>query len=210
MITPDLTLYHYWRSSCSWRVRWAFAIKGLPYEAIPVNLLQSEQTGKNHLQRNPSGFVPSLQLGGQSFSESMALLEWLEESYPTPSLLSKDPLQRLRVREFSMKIASGIQPIQNLSVMRFHSDDQDKQRDWSKHWITKGLMACEKLLQGSEDSKFCFGDQLTFADLCLVPQVYNAKRFSVDMNLFPRLEEVYERALKTKTCQDSHPDKFKD
>ena len=95
MSNSELTLYHYWRSSCSWRLRWAFAIKGLPYKAIPVNLLQSEQTGEDHLQRNPSGFVPSLQLGEQRFSSQWLLLSGLK-SYRTPPLLPKEPLQRLR------------------------------------------------------------------------------------------------------------------
>ena len=210
MSGSELTLYHYWRSSCSWRLRWAFAIKGLSYKTTPVNLLKGEQKSDEHCKRNPSAFVPSLQLGEQSFSESLAVLEWLEETYPTPALLPKNSLERLRVREFTMKIASGTQPIQNLSVMRFYSDDKDKQRSWSRHWITKGLSACHDLIKTLPESEYCFGSVVTFADLCLVPQVYNAKRFSVDMSLFPRLEGIYQNCLKTKTCQDSHPDKFQE
>lgn len=201
---PALTLYHYWRSSCSWRVRWVLALKGLPYESVPVNLLKAEQRADDYLAVNPSGLVPTLKVGDRYLSESMAIIEWLEETYPYEPLLPKDPWDKALVRELAMMVVSGIQPVQNLKVTRFYSEDQ-KQRDaWSQHFIEEGFQAIEKKLAAYTGS-YCFGHTLTLADIALIPQVYNALRVQVEMRRFPRIEAIYTHCLKTDACEKAAP-----
>lgn len=207
MPTKKLTLFHYWRSSCSWRVRWALAAKEIPYETKAVNLLEAEHQSKDYKRLNPSGQVPCLKIGEHYISESLAIIEWLDETFPEPRLIPGNPWKKLEVRSLAYKIASGIQPIQNLSVMRKHHRERDEQLRWSRYWIEKGFLAVEKILEGTA-TRFACGSEVTLADLCLVPQVYNAKRFSVDLNHFPKIERVYENCLETKACQEAHPDSF--
>lgn len=207
MKPKNLTLFHYWRSSCSWRVRWALALKEIPYQTKPINLIKDEQKSDFYKQLNPSEQVPCLQVENTFISESLAIIEWLDEIYPYPKILPGDPLKRLQIRSLSYKIASGIQPIQNLCVMKKYHREKEKQLEWSKYWIEKGFKSIEKILEKTA-SPFCFGQQVTLADLCLIPQVYNAKRFSVVMTQFPKIEKIYDNCLTTKACQESHPDQF--
>lgn len=209
MLDKNLTLYHYWRSSCSWRLRWAFHLKNVSYTKKAINLLEGDQKKENYLKLNPSGQVPCIEIENYFVSESFALLEWLEETYPSPELLPQNSISRLKIREFCYKIVCGIQPIQNLAVMKAHSQDVNEQKRWSRMWIERGLKSCERILE-STATRFCFGSELTLADLCLVPQVYNAKRFDVDLGSFPHVHKVYENCLVTDSCQASHPDKSKD
>ncbi len=199
-----LTLYHYWRSSCSWRVRWVLALKGLAYESVPVNLLQGEHKTDSYLAINPNGQVPTLKVGNRHLSESMAIIEWLEEAYPQEALLPKDPWDRAQVRELTMMVVAGIQPVQNLKVGRFYSEDQKKREAWNKHFIEEGFEALEKKLQ-AYPGPFAFGQHLTLADIALVPQVYNALRVGVEMRRFPRIEAVYSHCLKTDECDKAAP-----
>lgn len=203
----NITLYHYWRSSSSWRVRWGLAIKGIEYRSIPVNLLHDEQQSKDFIHMNPAGFVPALDIGGRYFGESLAILEWLEEVFPEPALLPDDPFEKMQVRQFALQIACNTQPIQNLSVLRAHSEDKTKQSAWATMWITKGLQTYEELLKTGRPGQFTFGDSVTMADLCLVPQVYNAKRFGIDTAQWPILNGINERCLQLPTCQAAHPDR---
>jgi maleylacetoacetate isomerase len=200
----NLTLYHYWRSSCSWRVRWALKHKGVAYSEVIVNLLKGEQSNPAFLAKNPGGGVPALEINSKIFGESLAILEWIEETYPTNPLLPQAPIDRLRVRQICQLITSGIQPIQNLSVMRRHSSDPAEQAKWAHHWISLGLEKLELLITSCAGT-YCFGGQLTFADLCLVPQVYNALRFSVDISLFPTVNRINNHCLKLPDCDAAAP-----
>lgn len=202
-----MTLYHYWRSSSSWRVRWGLIIKNIEYRSIPVNLLHGEQQSQDFLTMNPAGFVPALEVNGRFYGESLALLEWLEEAFPSPAILPKDPLDKMMVRQMALQIACNTQPIQNLSVLRAHSENKDKQSEWARRWITKGLDAYEKLLESGQPGNFSFGNNVTMADLCLVPQVYNARRFGIDTSGWPILHTINEKCLATRECQAAHPDK---
>lgn len=202
---PQLKLYHYWRSSCSWRVRWALAIKGLKYESTPVNLLQNEHRSSTYLGLNPSGAVPTLVIDGVPFSESMAIMEWLDEVFPNPPLLPRDPLSRLKVRELMDIIGAGTQPIQNLKVQQFVSADAMERQRFAHHWITAGLNAYEERLKTGISGTYSFGGAITMADICLVPQVYNALRFAVNLNSFPLIRGIYERCLKDPRCDQAAP-----
>lgn len=200
------SLYHYWRSSCSWRVRWALELKGVPYESVPVNLLQGEQMTPAYQAKNPSGFVPSVEVDGRFFGESLAILEWIEEAFPKPALLPKDPLDRMYVRQMALTIVSGIQPLQNLATLKYFAPDEAARKPHAQHWITRGLKTFETLVMKSgKTGPYAYGDQPTFADLCLIPQIYNSLRFDVDLTPFPRSKAIYEHCLKTPACDKAAP-----
>lgn len=203
----QLSLYHYWRSSCSWRVRWALALKNVPYDSIPVNILAGEHGQPPHLERNPAGLLPALMIDGQFFGESLAIMEWIEETWPLPALLPKNPLARLRVRQLAMTIVAGTQPLQNPSVLKVVSADEAARKSYAQHFIAKGLATYETLLGLAPKGKFSFGNTVTLADICLVPQVYNALRFDVDLSTTPRCREIYETSLMTTACAAAHPSK---
>lgn len=205
-----MVLYHYWRSSASWRVRWALEIKNIPHEKIAVNLLAGEEKEEQYKQKNPSGYLPCLQVDGYSLGESLAIIEWLEETYPNPSLFFGSAFDRARVRQLAETVNAGTQPLQNLDVMRRHSSEKDAQAEWMKHWITRGLDVYESLLKthGSSQYKFSLSNHPTMADLCLIPQCYSALRVEVDLANFPRCKAIYEYALTTEACQASRPEKF--
>ena len=204
-------LYDYWRSSCSWRVRWALLYKGLAFESVPVSLLDDSQYSDAHKQRNPRGKVPVLEVlrdgAVVTISESIAILEWLEDTQPAPSLLPKDAFDRARVRELVQYINSGIHPLQNLVVLKKISDDVEVRKKWAQHWIRDGLMAFEKRVSQTAGD-FCMGDEISMADLCLIPQVYNAKRFDLTLEGMPIIQSICDNAAKTTAYQQSHPDAF--
>lgn len=208
----SLRLYHYWRSSSSWRVRWALQVKGVPYEAIAINLLANESESPEHLKRNPYGTVPVLELPrelrGQYLGESMAIIEWLEETHPEPSLLPGDPFQRARIRQLAELINAGTQPLQNLGVAALHSDDSTEQKKWNAYWNHHGLQSYEKLVSQTA-GKLSIGDDLTLADLFLIPQCYNALRFDIELKTYPTVHRIYQHALTLPTCQAAHPDRYK-
>jgi len=215
---PNVRLYHYWRSSCSWRVRWALAIKGIACEFVALDMLTGETEGEAHRARNPMGYVPTLELLDEKLkdeknparrfiSESLAIIEWLEETYPEPRLLPASPLDRAHVRRLAELVNAGIQPIQNLSVLEHLSEDAGVRKLWSQHWIREGFKSYETLVRLTA-GQYSFGDQVTMADLCLVPQVYNAHRFGVDMAEFPTIARIHSRALQTETCRAAMPETF--
>jgi maleylacetoacetate isomerase len=201
---PHLALYHYWRSSCSWRVRWALIYKGIAYQDVAVNLLQNEQNSPAYLAKNPGGYVPAIDIAGQIFGESMAILEWIEETWPHNPLLPSSPTERLRARQISHLIVSGIQPVQNLGVMRKHSFDPSQQASWANYWISLGLQKLESLIAPIAGT-YCLGGELSMADLCLVPQVYNALRFNVDLSSYPTISRINQHCLTLKSCIASAP-----
>lgn len=210
-----LKLYHYWRSSSSWRVRWALAHKGIPCEMIPVHLLTDEAESEPHLHRNPLGYVPVLEIDTEKkpvyLAESVAIIEWLEEIYPEkpllPSLQLNQGLDRARARQLAEIINSGTQPLQNLNTLHLHSSDAEEQKRWAQHWIRKGLHAYETVARETA-GKFSVGNSLSIADLFLIPQCYNAGRQEVSLDEFPLLKKIVEVASQTQSYVDSHPDRF--
>nr|KAF6484783.1 glutathione S-transferase zeta 1 [Rousettus aegyptiacus] len=183
-------LYSYFRSSCSWRVRIALALKSIDYETIPVNLLKDggQQFSKEFQALNPM--------------KQLAIIEYLEETRPTPRLLPRDPKKRASVRMISDLIAGGIQPLQNLSILK--EVGQEKQLAWAQKAISSGFNALEQILQ-STAGKYCVGDEVSMADLCLVPQVANAERFKVDLTLYPTISRINKSLLALEAFQVSHP-----
>ncbi|XP_039324604.1 maleylacetoacetate isomerase isoform X3 [Saimiri boliviensis] len=175
-------LYSYFRSSCSWRVRIALALKGIDFEMVPINLIKDggQQFSKDFQALNPMKQVPTLKIDGITIHQSLAIIEYLEETRPTPRLLPQDPKKRASVRMISDLIASGIQPLQNLSILKKVGEVSKDLREethltWAQNVITSGFNALEQILQ-STAGKYCVGDEVTMADLCLVPQVVNAER----------------------------------
>ncbi|XP_012869472.1 PREDICTED: maleylacetoacetate isomerase [Dipodomys ordii] len=167
-------LYSYFRSSCSWRVRIALALKGINYETVPINLIKDggQQFSEEFEALNPMKQVPALKIDGIIIGQSLAIIEYLEETRPTPRLLPQDPKKKASVRMISDLISSGIQPLQNLSVLKQMGDNP---QPWAQKVIISGFDALEKILQ-STAGKYCVGDEVSMADLCLVPQVANAER----------------------------------
>jgi maleylacetoacetate isomerase len=181
-----LTLSTYWRSSCSFRVRIALGYKKLAYEPLFVNIVEGEQKKPEYLAKNPIGHVPTLTIDGVDYVESVAIMELLEELYPDPPLLPKTPHERARVRALVETINAGIQPLQNLIVLeRVGGTDQEKRSAWMKFFIARGLGAFEAL--ASDSGPYAFGEHFTMADVCLVPQIYAARRVGVDLTPFPRI-----------------------
>ncbi len=204
-----IILYSYWRSSCSWRVRWALEHKALPYEMVYINLLKGEHKSPEYLKKNPSGLIPSIEIDGQIYGESLAILELLEELFPAAPLLPVDPLSRGRVRQISLMIVAGIHPLQNMSVGRTVSEDATLRLKFASHWIDSGLKKVETLLEKTAGT-FCIGSQLTFADLCLVPQCYNALRHGLKLESYPLVYRIYKHCLSLEACKAASPENQSD
>jgi maleylacetoacetate isomerase len=204
----SMTLYHYWRSSCSWRVRWALNLKGLKAQMVHIDLLSGECEREPHLSRHPMGFVPVLNVGGRNLIESVAILEWLEEMHPTPQLYPGDSYARAHIRSLVEIINAGTQPLQNLNALDEYSSDPNRRKQWSQKFIRAGLQAFQKTTQKS-CGRFSVGDTVTAADLYLIPQLYNAQRNEVAFSEFPVLEQIWKNAISTPECQAAHPDRFK-
>lgn len=200
----SLILYHYWRSSCSWRVRWVLAHKQISYQSVPINLLKNEQQSPEYLAKNPQGFVPCLEVDGRILCESPAIIEWLEESYPQMPLLPRDPWARAQAREIASIIATGIQPLQNLKAQRQHTSEPEAREAWARHWIETGMLLLENKLR-DRSGLYCVGDDLSLADIFLIPQVYNALRYQVPMENFPRVSAIYQLCLSIPACEAAAP-----
>ncbi len=194
----SLILRGYWRSSCSWRVRIVLGLKDLAYESVPVHLVQEggQQFQEEHSSLNPEELVPVLIDGDVVLSQSVAICEYLEEKHPDPRLLPEEPSARAHVRQMVELVNSSIQPIQNLRVMlrlkKKHGFDDRMAQGWNRHWIERGFHALERHIE-THGGICSFGDSPTLADAFLVPQVYNAIRFGVDLEAFPRLLAVHDR-----------------
>lgn len=207
----NLTLFHYWRSSASFRVRYGLEVKKVPHEKVAVDLLKGEEKLADYTKRNPSGYVPCLLVDGKHpLGESLAILEWLEETHPAPSFFAGDSVMRARIRQLAETVNSGIQPLQNLDVTKRLSPDKEVQAEWMKHWIVRGLGVFEGLLSALDRKgmKFSVANHPTLADLCLIPQCYSSLRFGVDLAAFPQINAIYEHALATPEVQAAHPDRF--
>ncbi len=207
----SVILYSYFRSSAAFRVRIALNLKNLDYEIRPVHLLKNggEQFKDDYLALNPQGRVPVLVVNNQILTQSSAIIEYLEETHPSPPLLPADPLARAYVRSLSQLIACDIHPVNNLRVLNYLKDtlDSEHKQVWYRHWIEEGFTALEQLLRNSEyPGRFCFGDTPGMADAFLIPQVYNALRFDCDMNNFPLISDIYQHCLQETAFLSAAPE----
>lgn len=206
------TLYGYFRSSAAYRVRIALNLKGLDYDQIPVNLVKGEQRGGEQLARNPQGLVPSLVLDDSSVvNQSLAICEYLDEVHPEPALLPVDPLARARVRALAQSVACEIHPLNNLRVLKYLvgklGADETAKLAWYRHWIAEGFTALEATLStDSNTGDFCHGDTPTLADICLVPQVYNAERFECDLSVYPAIQRIAANCRSLPAFEKATPD----
>ncbi|MGE9007980.1 maleylacetoacetate isomerase [Leptospira interrogans] len=208
-----MKLHGYFRSSASYRVRIALNLKGLSTEHLPHHLRKGEQRAPSYLAINPQGLVPTLEDdAGAVLTQSLAIIEWLDEIHPAPPLLPKDPLRRAKVRAFAQALACDTHPVQNLKVLarlRELGLPEEKVTEWAAWANREGLSACETLI-ANEPGPFCFGSAPTLADLCLVPQLANARRFGVDVAAYPRLLQAEAAAKEIKAFADAAPDQQPD
>lgn len=203
-------LYDYWRSSASYRVRIALNLKGIVHEREPVDLLAMAHKAPAHLARHPQGLVPALEIDGSILTQSVAIIEYLDETRPTPPLLPADPLGRHRVRALSYLIAMDIHPICNTGTVAHFAEvtgsGEQAKIDWMKHFIIRGLDALETMLGDPMTGRFCHGDTPTLADVCLVPQVFNARRWNVAVP--PTVERIERHCIDLAPFAEAHPDRF--
>jgi maleylpyruvate isomerase len=205
-------LHGYFRSSASYRVRIALNLKGLTAEHLAHHLRKGEQRDPAYLAINPQGLVPTLDDGGTILTQSLAIIEWLDETHPEPPLLPQDPLRRAKVRAFAMALACDTHPVQNLKVLarlRQLGLSEQQVTEWAAWANREGLAACETLI-ANEAGPFCFGAAPTIADLCLVPQLANARRFGVALEAFPRLLQAETAAKAIRAFADAAPDRQPD
>jgi maleylacetoacetate isomerase len=190
-----MKLYNYFRSSAAFRVRIALNLKGLSYDYVSKVLLKNEQRAADYLALNPQGLIPALEVDGTVLSQSVAIIEYLNDLYPQPPLLPADPLARAQVRSMALAIACDIHPLNNLRVLNYLRQDLAQNDDgvntWYRHWVSEGFRGLEQqVTKHSSARRHCFGDSLSLADVCLVPQMYNARRSKCDLTPFPALVAI--------------------
>ena len=196
----EILLFDYWRSSAAYRVRIALNLKGVRYESRAINILpgQDQQLSAEYLLLNPQGRVPLLSTAHGEVAQSMAILEWLDETYPDPPLLPADPWERAEARAFALTIACDVHPLNNLSTQRQiraqWGDDPAALREWGQFWVRRGCEVLEASLSDRPPSRYAFGDKPSLADICLIPQIYNARRMELDLSGFPHLTRIDEAA----------------
>ncbi len=204
-----MKLYNYFRSSASFRVRIALQLKGLGYDYVPVHLAKGEQKRPDFAAVTAEGLVPVLQLDdGRRLTQSMAIIEYLDEAHPTPALLPADAIGRARVRALAQIVACEIHPLNNLRVLKYLVNDlktgEDAKNDWYKHWVRLGLQSYEARL-AEQPGAFSHGDTPTLADCCLVPQIFNAQRFDCDLSGLPRTMAAFDACMKLEAFQKAAP-----
>lgn len=213
-----LVLYDYWRSSASYRVRIALALKGVAYDRVDVNLLDGSQRGDANRARNAQGFVPTLEVDGRPLTQSLAIIDWLDATFPEPPMVSRDPFVRSAQLARALVIAADIHPLDNLRVLKRletqFGADQAARDDWYRHWVVEGLDALEAMAGAGDDGgPFLGGDRPDLSDVCLVPQLYNARRFDLDAHLHPgrwrRLARAEAAMAALPAVQAAHPDRVK-
>lgn len=206
-----MELYSYFRSSAAYRVRIALNLKCVEHRLVATNLLEGKHRSADYLAVNPQGLVPALKLpDGQIITQSPAILEWLEEQFPTPPLYPQDPVARAQVRAMAFTIACDIHPIDNLRVLQYLKNElevnEEQKNAWYHHWIILGFSALEPQIKGP----YSCGEIFTMADVYLIPQVYNALRFGLPMEDFPNIQAAYENCNKHPAFRDAHPDQQPD
>ncbi len=205
-----MKLFNYFRSSASFRVRIALALKGLPYEYAPVHLVKGEQKQPGYAAISPAMLVPTLQTdNGDYLAQSMAIIEYLDETHPQPPLLPRDPLGRARVRALAQMIACEIHPLNNLRVLKYLVHelkvDEETKNAWYRHWVRDGLEAFERQLAQLTPGTYCHGDSPTLADCCLVPQIFNGRRVNTDFGGLPRTMAVFDACMALPAFQQAQP-----
>lgn len=203
-----IRLHDYWRSSASYRVRIALAMKQVDYERHDVNLLKREHVSPENLAVNPQGLVPTLEIDGHVLVQSLAIIDYLDARFPEPRLIPIDPLARAMTLQRALVIAADIHPIDNLRVLRRLSEmgvDQAARDDWYRHWIIQGFTALEAMAGGGA---FLGGAAPDMSDVCLVPQMYNARRLDTPLDAFPRLVDIDARLTAIDAIAAAHPDRF--
>jgi maleylacetoacetate isomerase len=207
-----MKLYTYFRSSAAFRVRAALNLKGVAYEPVPVHLLKDggQQRQAEYAALNPEQLVPCLQDGDATLTQSLAIIEYLDEVHPTMPLLPRDALGRARVRSLALMVACDIHPIDNLRVLRYLANElhvgEDAKNEWYRHWIREGFHALEtRLARDADTGRFCHGDTPTMADCVLVPQVFNARRLEVDLAPYPTIVRIHEACMELPAFQAAQP-----
>ena len=216
-MTEQLRLHSYWRSSAAYRVRIGLNLKGLRYQTVPVHLVRDggEQHQADYAALNPQQLVPTLTHGVRVIRQSLAILEYLDEAWPSPRLLPMTARDRARVRSLAQLVAADIHPLNNLRVLRYFENTwsvpQAERDEWVRHWIVEGFSAMEALLaDDAATGTYCHGQTPGLADCCLVPQVFNARRFGVDMAAFPTIARIEEACLELPAFADARPEKQPD
>lgn len=205
----SVVLYDYWRSSAAYRLRIALNLLGLDWQSVPVNLLIGDHRKPDNLARNPQGLVPTVEIDGLTLTQSLAILEYLNETNQA-GWLPEDAVGKAKVRALAYAIAMEIHPVCNLSVAKYAAENSNggiTMESWMNMFISKGLIAYEKMLDAS--GQYSYGDKLTMADFCLVPQLYNADRWGIGMSEFPRTAEIGCRLAEIPAVAAAHPDKVK-
>jgi maleylpyruvate isomerase len=207
-----MKLYSYFRSSAAYRVRIALNLKGIEHDMQFVNLLKSEQLAQPYLDKNVQGLLPALETNEGVLAQSLAILEWLDESYPQTPLIYGTAWQKAQIRNISYAVACDIHPVNNLRVLKYLSNelgvDEQAKAAWYRHWVELGFKKIELML--SENNEFCVGNTPTLADICLVPQVFNALRFNVDMAAYPKIAAIYARCNVLPAFIDAAPQNQRD
>jgi maleylpyruvate isomerase len=205
----EAILHGYFRSSASFRVRIALALKGISYDSVPHHLRRGEQRDPAYLALNPQGLVPTLMIDGLAIGQSLAIIDYLEESRPEPPVLPADAAGRARVRMIAQMIACDIHPIDNLRVLKYLRETlgqpQETIAEWYNHWIGEGFDAIEAVLASGSTGRFCHSDHPTLADICLVPQVVNSRNFGFDLAPYPTIGRIFDTAMHLPAFEGSMP-----
>lgn len=203
----EIILYDYWRSSASYRVRIALNLKGVVYKSVPTSLLEGAHKAADYVARNPQGFVPMLSIDGHDLTQSLAIIDYLDAHYPDPKMVSANPADRAKTLAQALLIAADIHPINNLRVLNYlkkqMGQGQEAVDDWYRHWIVEGFTALEAM--APEDGLFG-GDLPNLADVCLVPQMANARRFNTPLEIFPKLVRIDAVLTELPAFKAAHPD----
>ncbi|HJS33060.1 MAG TPA: maleylacetoacetate isomerase [Alphaproteobacteria bacterium] len=205
-----MKLHGYFRSSAAFRVRIALNLKGLEYASAFRHLRKGEQNAADYRQLNPQGLVPTLEDGAVVLTQSLAIIEYLEETHPLPPLLPKTPAERARVRALALAVACDIHPLNNLRVLQYLKNVLNvtaaQHDDWYRHWIAVGLAALEEMLRHPGAGRFCHGDQPGLADLCLVPQIFNAKRLDSPLEPYPTVMRIFTTCMTLSAFERARPE----